>query len=91
MRQITDLDELIEGFHLYCMAEGKRPKTIRLRTILSPMASTPLELCWHNSDLFGLVGQRGSAPVTTICLRSAYIHQSELTPKAAQCLVLLIR
>jgi len=28
MRQITDLDELIGGFHLYCMAEGKRPKTI---------------------------------------------------------------
>jgi len=28
MRQITDLDELIEGFHLYCVAEGKRPKTI---------------------------------------------------------------
>ena len=28
MRQIMDLDELIEGFHLYCLAEGKAPKTI---------------------------------------------------------------
>lgn len=28
MRQITDLDDLIEGFHLYCLAEGKRPKMI---------------------------------------------------------------
>ena len=28
MRQITDLDQLIEGFQLYCVAEGKRPKTI---------------------------------------------------------------
>jgi len=28
MRQVTDLDGLIEGFRLYCRAEGKAPKTI---------------------------------------------------------------
>ena len=28
MRQVTDLDGLIEGFRLYCLAEGKAPKTI---------------------------------------------------------------
>lgn len=28
MKQITDLEELIARLHLYCVAEGKRPKTI---------------------------------------------------------------
>jgi hypothetical protein len=29
MTKITDLNTLIEGFRLYCMAEGKQPTTIR--------------------------------------------------------------
>ncbi len=28
MRSVTSLEELIEGFRLYCLAEGKAPKTI---------------------------------------------------------------
>jgi len=29
MSPATDLSTLIEGFHLYCIAEGKRSTTIR--------------------------------------------------------------
>lgn len=29
MAGITDLPTLVEGFRLYCLAEGKRPTTIR--------------------------------------------------------------
>ena len=28
MRSITNLEELIDGFRLYCLEEGKAPKTI---------------------------------------------------------------
>jgi len=29
MARTTDLSTLLEGFRLYCLAEGKRPTTIR--------------------------------------------------------------